>query len=533
MPHEQELNDPAMGCAGGFVIPAEGQMPASAIEHIGEGMLRVPKVDLPYVTAKLLASGEDVELLLFELPDQPGMIFIPNKTVHTNIDQLEVEASEVEKLRSSLKALIEPSRLKDAQAVAKAALQQSHAKNGTRAHERLTLALENYIQNRVRHDVGLEGEVARIANGCSLLIELEGDVPLSTITSEKLRSFRDKQLVRVPANENKIRLMHGTTSVAESMKKVKGTEWPIMSVSERNKRMRWIASWFRWLHLQKWIAENPAAALQGESVQTKAERRSEKNSDRDDEARAAFSQDDLAAIFDAHWFTTGRGELSKEDTYRTFMPLYYWLPLLGLYTGGGRINELSQLHLADIRKTESGQWFADFNQKAQGKKLKNTPSKRKVPLHPVLLELGFDKWLAALTSAGYTRLFPELKHNSEKGFGKASTKWFSSYMARLGIPRDGTKTFHSFRHTFTNALPQDIPDRMSKQLVGHTRGKDVHDTRYKKDVEPEALAPYVSRLAVILPMIAPFDVEAGLRAVEDALERKNRGRGAKEDVHGL
>ena len=60
----------------------------------------------------------------------------------------------------------------------------------------------------------------------------------------------------------------------------------------------------------------------------------------------------------------------------------------------------------------------------------------------------------------------------------------------------------------------------------------MHDTRYRKDKNPEVLAPYVERLAVTLPTISPFDIEVGLAAITDALQRKNNGRGAKEDIEG-
>ena len=527
-----ELIDPAIGRVGGFVVPPEAQMPSYAVEHIGQGMLMIPALDLPGVAATLLAGAEKVTLVAFEVPDKQGMIFAPNEAMNIDLDRLEVVAGEVEMLRRSVKSLIGQDRIEEAKILQKASLLNATGIVGKRPHERLSVALDAYITTRVRQDVGLESEITRIKNGCALLIELEGDLPLSEITSDSLRRFRDHKLSRVPAKENKIRLMHGTTSVTSSMKKIAGTDWPIMSASERDKRMRWINAWFKWLHGQNWISENPTAALHGESVQTKAERNKVENMHRDDEDRDIFTQEDLNAIFGATWFKTGRGQRTKKGTFRTFMPLYYWLPLLGLYTGGGRINELCQLHLANIQKTESGQWFVDFNRKAPGQRLKNVPSKRRVPLHPALLALGFDKWIAELTSAGYTRLFPELKHDSNKGFGKAATKWFTSHMANLGIPRDGTKTFHSFRHTYTNALPKDIPERMSRQLIGHARGKDVHDTRYRKDEEPEVLAPYVNRLAVTLPKIATFDIEVGLLAIKDALQRKSGGRGAKEDMGG-
>ncbi len=527
-----ELDDPALGRNGGFIVPADVKGHAHAVDHMSTAMLTVLAVDLPGITAEFISNKQTVTPLSFAQPDHPEMVFIPTREISVPLDSLEVSAGEVEMLRRSLAKLIEPERIREAKDLQKLALHNSTLTTGRKDHQLLSQALEKYITNRVRHDVVQQGEITRIKNGCALLIELGGDVPLAEIDADRLRHFRDTQLSRVPANENKIRLKHGTTCIVESMEKVAGTEWPVMSVSERNKRMRWISGWFAWLKVQGSIAGNPAAALHGESVQSKADRKNAKPLRRDDEARDAFKQEDLNMIFAATWFKTGSGALTKLKTYRTFIPFYYWLPLLGLYTGGGRINELSQLHLADIQQTTTGQWFVNFNDDEIGQKLKNKPSKRKVPLHPALLALGFDKWVAALAAKGYTRLFPELKHDSEKGYGKAATKWFTTYMASLGIPRNGTKTFHSFRHTYTNALPTDTPARLSRQLTGHARGTDIHDKTYMKDMEPDAAAIFVNRLNVTLPVVSPFNIAQGMEAINHALQRKDRGRGAGEDIGG-
>lgn len=461
-----------------------------------------------------------VEAGLFEVPSLPGLTFISDAVVPLSQDNLEVTGAAAEILRQSVLARVEPARLKEAKALHKASMRAASSMAGKRAHELLTTALDSYMANRVRHDVSSESEISRIRNGCSLLIELGGDRRLAEVDSDRLRHFRDKHLAHVPANENKIRLQHGTTSVVTSIAKVAGIGWPVMSVAERDKRMKWISAWFRWLKAQSRIADDPAAALAGESVVSKVVSRMEKKKVREDEDRDTFTTADLATIFGAPWFKAGRGTLTKKETYREFLPFYYWLPLLGLYTGGGRINEICQLHLADIGQTESGQWFVDFNEDAPDKKLKNTPSKRIVPLHPALLELGLDEWLKAMRAAEHNRLFPELKLDKEKGYGKAATKWFTSYMKRLGIPRDGTKAFHSFRHTYANALPADIPDRIANQMTGHSRGATTRSRRYMKDVEPEEAAKYVNRMSALLPTIEPFDIAAGLQAVNDALARK-------------
>ncbi len=308
--------DVAMGTSAGVIIPEPQTMPPTAQEHVATGMLCVHPMDLPAVTAAFITGAQTVELVLFELPDRPGLVFAPNATVRATKESLEVAASEVEILRRSVSSLIEPGQLKEAKALQKASLLGGPATVGKRADERLSTALDAYITNRVRQDVEQEGEIKRIKNGCSLLIELEGDLRLADVDSDRLRHFRDKHLSRVPANENKIRLTHGTESVTSSIAAIAGKDWPVMSSSERNKRMKWIGAWFKWLKGQSWISNDPAAALHGESVLTKAESRKERKSDRDDEDRDAFTEADLAAIFGALWFKTGVGALTKENTYR-------------------------------------------------------------------------------------------------------------------------------------------------------------------------------------------------------------------------
>ncbi|MBI5277344.1 MAG: site-specific integrase [Burkholderiales bacterium] len=508
--------EPELGRSAGLVIPSPASMPASAVPHVTEGVLEVLECDVGPAVAALLEHAP-FEAIALQARGRPGVWFVPDCAVTLRRQALEVAAHQVEALRRTVASVIAPERVHEAREHVAAALKAPKA--GRRAHERLSTALAEYVKNRIRHDVESEGEIKRIRNGCGLLIELDGDLQLHEVTPERLRRFRDEQLANVPADENKIRLMHKTASVLESMMAVKGTTWPVMSAGERNKRMRWIAGWFRWLHEQNWIADDPAAPLRGESVQSRAERR-RKNARRADEARKAYTASDLALIFSAQWFREGRGELTRKGTYRTFLPFYYWGPLISLLAGGPRIREVSQLYLADFGTTDAGTWFIEFTEDAEDKKLKNTSSRRTVPVHPLLIELGLIRWVQALAAAGYDRLFPELKHDTEKGYGKAATKWFSSYMARLGFKRDGTTTFHSLRHTFINALPVDTPDRVAKQLTGHTRGADVHNASYKKDKEPDDALPYVSRLSVNLPPIAKFDVAAGLQATADAIARK-------------
>jgi len=125
---------------------------------------------------------------------------------------------------------------------------------------------------------------------------------------------------------------------------------------------------------------------------------------------------------------------------------------------------------------------------------------------------------------GYVRLFPELKRDDVKGYGKPAGSWFNErFLGRqLGIERNGRKTFHSLRHNFITAVERlDLPERVMAQLAGHERGRTQSGTRYAKDRGAADLMPIIERLEFsCLEQVACFDVQAGLRAVKIAEKRK-------------
>ncbi|WP_322046955.1 site-specific integrase [Paraburkholderia sp. J67] len=258
--------------------------------------------------------------------------------------------------------------------------------------------------------------------------------------------------------------------------------------------------------------------------------------------RQAFAPDELTRIFSQDWFERGAGTINKSGSTH-WRPHYYWLPLLGLFTGG-RINELSQLYLDDIRQSETGAWYLDFN--LEGDKVEDVPDKslktvnavRVVPLHGELVRLGLPEYVDALRCAGHVRLFPELKRDRVKGYGKPAGSWFNERFLgiKLGIKRDGMKTFHSFRHTFVTALERlDLPERVQAQLAGHERGTTQSGSRYAKDRNADELVANFAGLQFpALAGVAPFRIGDALTAIKCAHRQKvaasKRQMGAKSDV---
>ena len=98
---------------------------------------------------------------------------------------------------------------------------------------------------------------------------------------------------------------------------------------------------------------------------------------------------------------------------------------------------------------KTGIWCLDINDDGD-KRLKNAPSKRIIPLHPVLVnDLNFPGYVQSLKQRGEVRIFPELRKISHQ-YSHAASRWFNErYKKQIGLStEDGQKkTYHSFRHT--------------------------------------------------------------------------------------
>lgn len=210
----------------------------------------------------------------------------------------------------------------------------------------------------------------------------------------------------------------------------------------------------------------------------------------------AFTKADLQAIYSGYLYTGT--ELVKSSAV---FPYQFWLPILGLLTGG-RLNELCQLDTEDVSKNErEGIWtislMDDERDRPLPKSLKNQSSRRILPIHSELIRMGFLEFVEQAAKEGRDKLFSDgLTYNPKKGWGSNATHFFcrfpsestsaSGYFFKCGIrERDATgktdrKNFHSFRHTFTDLAREAggeaylvLPD-----LTGHSRGREGQVAMY-------------------------------------------------------
>lgn len=152
----------------------------------------------------------------------------------------------------------------------------------------------------------------------------------------------------------------------------------------------------------------------------------------------------------------------------------YWIPIIGLYTGL-RLEEIGQLAPADIVQEsyrdvdgkEHKAYVIYATEEGDGQRLKNESSRRRVPVHKTLIDLGFIKY--AHSQKGQS-LFPELVPNKDgRRTGYFST-WFGRLKRSLGIT-DNRKAFHSYRHCFKDYMREvGVAEEVSDALSGHSSG---------------------------------------------------------------
>ena len=191
----------------------------------------------------------------------------------------------------------------------------------------------------------------------------------------------------------------------------------------------------------------------------------------------------------------------------------FWIPLLAALEGV-RLGEAAQLLTADIQlrcfdQEEFADWGVDLDDPSgpwvrlrafspkdedgvpivgiwcidvvpeDGKNMKTVNSKRVIPLHPLLLELGFLDYVAEQKRAGKRDLFPGLKPEKANRAGENLGEWFSRYLAFIGMKRKRL-SFHSLRHTFdTHLLNREVPDVRVSELMGHAQQGQTNNRYYK------------------------------------------------------
>ena len=133
------------------------------------------------------------------------------------------------------------------------------------------------------------------------------------------------------------------------------------------------------------------------------------------------------------------------------------------------MQEILQLYVADVYQTSDILGFFDLNENHKDQKLKSPQSKRLVPIHHTLLDLGF---LEFLRSKGSGRLFEDAPLANDGTYSSSFSKWLADTLSNIGIKTDKT-SFHSLRHNMKDFFRVGESMNWQKTLWGAALAQQV------------------------------------------------------------
>ncbi len=133
---------------------------------------------------------------------------------------------------------------------------------------------------------------------------------------------------------------------------------------------------------------------------------------------------------------------------------FYWLLVVGLFSGA-RLNEICQLHPTnDIRQDKSGIWFFEVTEDGANQSAKTKASKKDVPIHQKLIDLGFIDYVLdrRLQNACVVFPFTPRKRGNIENTGDNAGQNVTTYLKKIGLfdETSGNKIsgLHCLRKTF-------------------------------------------------------------------------------------
>jgi integrase len=150
----------------------------------------------------------------------------------------------------------------------------------------------------------------------------------------------------------------------------------------------------------------------------------------------------------------------------------FWIPLVGLFTGA-RLGEIVQLTVNDVQQERGVYYFNITNEpdpthEAElARSVKTEGSKRKMPIHETLIEIGFLDYYQRLVDAGVaSSLFPTCTLG-KKTISDPFSKQFNTILNRLKV-KERDIVFHSFRHLFRDLIREYDADLPAIAALGWT-----------------------------------------------------------------
>ena len=332
---------------------------------------------------------------------------------------------------------------------------------------------------------GLDRQRATIA----LVREIVGDKTLvDTVDYDACLHVRTV-LARLPANRTKL---YGDLAIDKAIERAAKEGKPLLSPVTQERYLAALRDLLDLAAKKRLITVNPAEGLR--PIKRDAVAASDK--------RKPFTLQQIAEFFKNSFYA----ECAK------YSPAFahdkqgwrFWLPLLCLFLGL-RPNEAAQMHVGDLKCTKKGTWYLHViataddeagDPAASVKTLKTATSRRKIPLHPELVKIGFLKFVEQRKKSGASpRLFPGLKADKYGNHASYALKRFRETYLPSAIKIEPRQSFYSFRHSWRDALRRiDAQPATLQALGGWGQGKLASDA-YGDKADPDYQLKFIKQIS--------------------------------------
>jgi integrase len=327
--------------------------------------------------------------------------------------------------------------------------------------ESLTELSERYLSNPNR--IRTEKTKASIRGYLSVVFEILGDNTAPDRISESDCEHVRDLIAQLPPNFKKLAAIKDRP-VEEMARIARLKSMPRLSPTGVNNYLKNLIAFLSWCHRKGKIDRMPTAFSEIKVADPV----------RKEDKRLPFSNEQLATIFHSEVFL----EEKRNDCL-------FWVPLIALWNGM-RSNEICQLDTVDVKMVD-GIWGFDVTYISSlgddDKRVKTGSSIRMIPIHPRLIEFGFIDFHKSRPKN--QKLFGDITRGHDGYYSTTFSKRANRYLKAIGAHGPKHK-FHSFRHTFRDALRRGRVDReIGKALGGWQRGNtdafDIYGSGYPLD----------------------------------------------------
>jgi len=382
------------------------------------------------------------------------------------------------------------SSLSNAESAAPAAHENSIAESETNTPHDPSIFAVAARMNAFKRAEGIEEKTLRqYESSATLFVRLTGIEDVRKIRQSHASAFR-ADLQKIPTSWGKSPVDR-TASREEIM--ARAAKLPAdkvgLSVGTLNRHLEHLKQIVEW-------ADGEGIAIDSRLKPGKL-RRKDKVRARD--KKASFPTEQLRVLF-RNPVRTG----SESERYQTrpgrkiYRNGLYWAPLIGAATGARR-EEIAGLAPSDIIEADGIPCFSIED--SELRRVKNLSSRRILPIHPSLIELGFLDYVKGVRKSVHPDLVPSSREPKSGEHGRKLGRRMRQIIDEtLGDEGKGL-SFHSLRHFVQNALDRaDVKDEIVRDIVGH-EGKDIHDKVYRDATSPAKMLEALISLPVIFEKV--------------------------------